>query len=63
MTDLEKQLRKTKIIKMTAFLSLLLIFFFLLFWVDNLLISFVLALIMTSIFNPVVNSLERRGIQ
>ena len=55
-------LRRERFIKIASVLSLLLIGIVVLFAVDNLLLSFVLAFVVNYLLAPIVNVLERRGI-
>ncbi len=60
--ELESRLRRERIIKLFAFLSMVFIPLFVLFTVDNLLASFVFAFFANYLLGPFVNLLERRGL-
>lgn len=61
-TKISRQLRRENLIKLFTFLVSLTLFFLIVFKVENLLVSSVLALVMGYILSPLVNYLERRGL-
>lgn len=58
----QQQLKKEQRIKLAAFISLLGLGFIVLVKVDNLLLSFVLAFVISYLFGPIVNFLERKNL-
>lgn len=60
LSDYQKAIRKERNLKLAFFLAGVFLFFFALLKVDNLLVSFVLAIVTYSLLVPWVNFLERR---
>jgi putative permease len=59
---LEDQLRREWWLKLTAVLSVMIIAVVLVFWIDNLLVSFVLAFVTNYLLAPIVSRLESVGV-